>query len=106
MAVVQSKLFNIRVFVNSCEYLFFKGADWLTFKIIFSTNQDGHSFWTSNSILDSGCDGIVQPGGSANLRTRVIEFTGKFERVDRQCRAPLPSGRLCPREDRFKVNSL
>lgn len=71
---------------------------------MFSTNQDGHSFWSSNSVMDTDCDGIIQPGGSANLRTRVIEFTGKFERVDRQCRALLPSGRLCPREDRFKVN--
>lgn len=73
---------------------------------IFSTNQDGHSFWSSNSIMDVDCDGIVQPEGSASLRTRVIEFTGKFERVDRQCRAVLPSGRLCPREDRFKVNTV
>lgn len=54
--------------------------------------------------MDTDCDGIVQPGGTANLRTRVIEFTGKFERIDRQCRTPLPSGRLCPREDRFKVS--
>ncbi|KAL4143742.1 hypothetical protein QTP88_006036 [Uroleucon formosanum] len=69
---------------------------------ILPTNQDGHSFWTSNSVMDTDCDGIVLPGGSENLRTRVIEFTGKFERVERQCRAPLPSGRLCPREDRFK----
>ncbi|XP_025409474.1 UV-stimulated scaffold protein A-like isoform X2 [Sipha flava] len=74
----------------------------LTAPRILPTNQDGHSFWTSNSVLDTDCDGIVQPGGSANLRTRVIEFTGKFERVQRQCRAPLPSGKLCPREDRFK----
>ncbi|CAH1724240.1 unnamed protein product [Aphis gossypii] len=69
---------------------------------ILPTNQDGHSFWTSNSVMDTDCDGIIQPGGSEILRTRVIEFTGKFEKVDRQCRAPLPSGRLCPREDRFK----
>lgn len=69
---------------------------------ILPTNQDGHSFWTSNAVMDTDCNGIIQPGGSEILRTRVIEFTGKFERVDRQCRAPLPSGRLCPREDRFK----
>ncbi|XP_022182418.1 UV-stimulated scaffold protein A-like isoform X2 [Myzus persicae] len=69
---------------------------------ILPTNPDGHRFWTSSSIMDTDCDGIVLPGGSESLRTRVIEFTGKFERVDRQCRAPLPSGRLCPREDRFK----
>lgn len=56
--------------------------------------------------MDTDCEGIVQPEGSASLRTRVIEFTGKFERVNRQCRAQLPSGRLCPREDRFKVNTI
>ena len=27
---------------------------------------------------------------------------GKFEPVKWTCRAPLPSGRLCPRRDRFK----
>ncbi|XP_050435748.1 UV-stimulated scaffold protein A-like isoform X2 [Adelges cooleyi] len=69
---------------------------------LLPTNPDGHSFWSSNSVMETDGDGIVQPGGSSSLRTRVIEFTGKFERVDRQCRAPLPSGRLCPREDRFK----
>jgi len=74
----------------------------LTVPRLLPTNQDGHSFWTSNSVMETECDGIIPPGGSANLRTRVIEFTGEFVRVDRQCRAPLPSGRLCPREDRFK----
>ena len=64
---------------------------------------------------------MVVPGSDSNERT--IEFTGtyvtdrheaapttihnasllgKFEPVKWSCRAPLPSGRLCPRRDRFK----
>ena len=34
---------------------------------------------------------------------RIITFAGQFEPVDRACRAPLPSGKLCPRRDREKV---
>ncbi|XP_050534156.1 UV-stimulated scaffold protein A-like [Daktulosphaira vitifoliae] len=69
---------------------------------VLPTNTEGYHFWSSNSVMDTDGDGIIQPGGPSNLRTRVIEFTGKFERVERQCRAPLPSGKLCAREDRIK----
>ncbi|XP_067948434.1 UV-stimulated scaffold protein A-like [Watersipora subatra] len=34
--------------------------------------------------------------------SRKIEFSGKFVPVKWTCRAPLPSGRLCPRMDRLK----
>lgn len=36
------------------------------------------------------------------LTTRSIPFVGKFEPVNHTCRAPLPSGKLCPRMDRLK----
>lgn len=36
------------------------------------------------------------------FRERCIEFSGKFEPVKWTCRAPLPSGKLCPRRDRLK----
>uniref|UniRef100_L7M6Q9 UV-stimulated scaffold protein A C-terminal domain-containing protein n=1 Tax=Rhipicephalus pulchellus TaxID=72859 RepID=L7M6Q9_RHIPC len=36
------------------------------------------------------------------FRERRIEFSGKFEPVKWTCRAPLPSGKLCPRRDRLK----
>ena len=32
----------------------------------------------------------------------VRSFPGEFKPVEWTCRAPLPSGRLCPRQDRFK----
>lgn len=64
--------------------------------------MDVDKFW--------GCAGsddiheIPNPEGVAALRTRVIEFSGKFEPVKWSCRAPLPNGNLCPRKDRFKVS--
>ena len=33
---------------------------------------------------------------------QVIEFTGTFVPVSWTCRAPLASGKLCPRQDRYK----
>jgi len=39
----------------------------------------------------------------AAMRHRKITFEGKFEPVKWACRAPLPSGKLCPRRDRVKV---
>ncbi|XP_051865195.1 UV-stimulated scaffold protein A [Pristis pectinata] len=39
---------------------------------------------------------------TALLKTRYITFAGKFEPVTHKCRAPLPNGRLCERQDRFK----
>lgn len=36
------------------------------------------------------------------FRERRIDFSGRFEPVKWTCRAPLPSGKLCPRRDRFK----
>lgn len=34
--------------------------------------------------------------------TRMVTFAGNFEPVKWSCRAPLPSGKLCPRRDRVK----
>ena len=34
--------------------------------------------------------------------TRMVTFTGSFQPVKWSCRAPLPSGKLCPRRDRVK----
>ena len=39
----------------------------------------------------------------AGLKCRTITYTGEFEPVKWTCRAPLPSGKLCPRMDRHKV---
>ena len=37
------------------------------------------------------------------MSNRKITFEGKFQPVKWACRAPLPSGKLCPRRDRVKV---
>lgn len=63
--------------------------------------MDNPKFWGVSSVDDM--DEIPNPDGVAALRTRVIEFSGKFEPVKWSCRAPLPSGKLCPRKDRYKV---
>ncbi|RZF32126.1 hypothetical protein LSTR_LSTR003989 [Laodelphax striatellus] len=60
---------------------------------------DGHRFWSS--VSDDNLE-LTVPEGSSMLRTRVIEYVGEFEPISRSCRYPLPSGKLCPRQDRYK----
>jgi hypothetical protein len=55
-----------------------------------------HQYWGSERDIELSED------EKALLRCRTIQFTGKFEPVKWSCRTPLPSGRLCPRRDRFK----
>lgn len=66
---------------------------------LLTVKPDGHRFWVSTA---EERDEIRDPDGEASIRTRVIEFSGNFERVEWTCRAPLPSGKLCPRQDREK----
>eukprot|EP00095_Tigriopus_kingsejongensis_P000869 maker-scaffold389_size186684-snap-gene-0.23 protein:Tk00869 transcript:maker-scaffold389_size186684-snap-gene-0.23-mRNA-1 annotation:"TPA: hypothetical protein BOS_6983" len=54
-------------------------------------------FWGGSGRDD---DEMIVPG--TGIRQRNIAFTGTFEEVKWSCRAPLPSGRLCPRMDRVK----
>lgn len=61
---------------------------------------EGSRFW--HSSLEE-LEEVPVPDGIPSLRTRVIEFAGKFEPVQWTCRAQLPSGKLCPRRDRYKV---
>ncbi len=55
-------------------------------------------FWGSSS---SQAEGEMEVPGSQETR-RKIDFSGRFEPVEWSCRAPLPSGKLCPRRDRVK----
>lgn len=67
---------------------------------ILAVNSEGSRFWgggTSEELTE-----IPVPDGAASLRTRVIEYVGKWEPINHTCRAPLPSGKLCPRKDRVK----
>ncbi|BES93154.1 Uncharacterized conserved protein (DUF2043) [Nesidiocoris tenuis] len=74
--------------------------DHLPTPTLIPTNAEGGRFWGASISEEVG--EIAIPGGSEALRTRVIEFAGKFQPVTRSCRAPLPSGKLCPRYDREK----
>ncbi|KAI0222633.1 UV-stimulated scaffold protein A [Lamellibrachia satsuma] len=56
----------------------------------------GHRFWAPPR------EEIVDKNALESKRCRLINFTGKFEPVKWACRAPLPSGQLCPRMDRLK----
>lgn len=47
-------------------------------------------------------DDDVVPAQELPFRERRIDFSGEFEPVKWACRAPLPSGKLCPRRDRVK----
>lgn len=71
---------------------------------MISVKLDNPKFWGTTTVDDM--DEIPNPEGVAALRTRVIEFSGKFEPVKWSCRAPLPNGKLCPRKDRVKVSSF
>ncbi|XP_067008916.2 UV-stimulated scaffold protein A isoform X3 [Anabrus simplex] len=72
----------------------------ITAPTMLSVKPEGARFWsaTSNDDLQE----IPVPEGVASLRTRVIEFSGKYEPVKWACRAPMRSGKLCPRRDRYK----
>ena len=57
-----------------------------------------HCFWAHGNDNDGYCPGDLKE----SLKSRTIKFTGEFEEVKWECRAPLPSGKLCPRRDKFK----
>ncbi|GFS31401.1 UV-stimulated scaffold protein A [Trichonephila inaurata madagascariensis] len=60
-----------------------------------------HKFWETKDD-DTEENEALKEVQIASLRTRKIDFSGKFEPVKWSCRAPLPSGKLCPRKDRYK----
>lgn len=57
-----------------------------------------HRFWGPKETEDESENKEVE----ALLKTRYITFAGKFEPVKHKCQAPMPSGKLCERQDRFK----
>jgi len=67
--------------------------------VLFRARTGDSGLWTRGEEVEV----VEAPGGAAALRTRTIEYTGEFVPVSRTCRAPLPSGSLCPRQDRYKV---
>lgn len=57
---------------------------------------------SSNSQLNDEEGAPRSTGGLLGLATTPVNIPTTFQPVRWQCRAPLPSGRLCPRRDRVK----
>lgn len=63
--------------------------------------DDLHHVWVGYSHREAS-DATVPEDWRAALRERRIDFSGEFVPIKWMCRAPLPSGKLCPRQDRYK----
>ncbi|XP_010289613.1 PREDICTED: UV-stimulated scaffold protein A, partial [Phaethon lepturus] len=57
-----------------------------------------HRFWAPSEVEEE----VENKEITEMLKTRYITFAGKFEPVKHKCRAPMPDGRLCERQDRIK----
>ncbi|NXY82639.1 UVSSA protein, partial [Alcedo cyanopectus] len=57
-----------------------------------------HRFWAPSEVEEE----VENKEISEMLKTRYITFAGKFEPVTHKCRAPMPDGSLCGRQDRVK----
>lgn len=60
-----------------------------------------HRFWAPSEVEEE----VENKEISEMLKTRYITFAGKFEPVKHKCRARMPDGRLCERQDRIKVGT-
>ncbi|XP_042314366.1 UV-stimulated scaffold protein A [Sceloporus undulatus] len=57
-----------------------------------------HRFWAPSEVEEE----VENEEVAEMLKSRYITFAGKFEPVKHKCRAPMPNGGLCERQDRFK----
>ncbi|NWV02625.1 UVSSA protein, partial [Ptilonorhynchus violaceus] len=65
-------------------------------KILKFTSE--HRFWAPCEVEEE----VENKEITEMLKTRYITFAGKFEPVKHKCRAPMPDGSLCERQDRIK----
>ncbi|NWW09147.1 UVSSA protein, partial [Oreocharis arfaki] len=65
-------------------------------KILKFTSE--HRFWAPCEVEEE----VENKEITEMLKTRCITFAGKFEPVKHKCRAPMPDGSLCERQDRIK----
>uniref|UniRef100_U3ESP5 UV-stimulated scaffold protein A n=1 Tax=Micrurus fulvius TaxID=8637 RepID=U3ESP5_MICFL len=65
-------------------------------KILRFSSQ--HRFWAPSEVEEE----VENKELSGMLKSRYITYAGTFEPVKHKCRAPMPSGGLCERQDRFK----
>ncbi|XP_051505467.1 UV-stimulated scaffold protein A isoform X1 [Myxocyprinus asiaticus] len=64
--------------------------------IIKNTSQ--HQFWVPHEVEEE----VENKELSAQMKSRYITFAGKFKPVEHKCKAPMPNGSLCERQDRVK----
>lgn len=65
-------------------------------KIIKNISQ--HQFWVPHEVEEE----VENEELSAQMKSRYITFAGRFQPVEHKCKAPLPNGSLCERQDRVK----
>uniref|UniRef100_A0AC34RH53 UV-stimulated scaffold protein A n=1 Tax=Panagrolaimus sp. JU765 TaxID=591449 RepID=A0AC34RH53_9BILA len=70
------------------------GQDVVPADLVDNSRLDGLNFWRPPDH-----ERIGQESEDA-YKTRLITFVGEMPEITRSCRAPLPSGKLCPRMDR------
>ncbi|XP_060089546.1 UV-stimulated scaffold protein A [Heteronotia binoei] len=65
-------------------------------KILKASSQ--HRFWAPSEMEEE----VENKDVAGMLKSRCITFAGTFEPVQHKCRAPMPKGGLCERQDRVK----
>ncbi|KAI4887891.1 hypothetical protein NFI96_012470 [Prochilodus magdalenae] len=65
-------------------------------KIIKNTSQ--HQFWVPHEVEEE----VENEELSEQMKSRYITFAGRFQPVEHKCKAPMPNGSLCERQDRVK----
>uniref|UniRef100_A0AAY5E9E4 UV-stimulated scaffold protein A n=1 Tax=Electrophorus electricus TaxID=8005 RepID=A0AAY5E9E4_ELEEL len=65
-------------------------------KIIKYTSQ--HQFWVPHEVEEE----VENEDLSAQMKSRHITFAGCFQPVEHKCKALMPNGSLCERQDRVK----
>lgn len=74
---------------------------WKIFVHCFHRFASEHRFWAPSEVEEE----VENKEITEMLKTRYITFAGKFEPVKHKCRAPMPDGSLCERQDRIKVGT-
>lgn len=69
--------------------------------VFFPRFTSEHRFWAPCEVEEE----VENKEITEMLKTRYITFAGKFEPVKHKCRAPMPDGSLCERQDRIKVGT-
>ncbi|KAL0973954.1 hypothetical protein UPYG_G00213380 [Umbra pygmaea] len=61
-------------------------------------NHSQHQFWVPTEVEEE----VENKELAAHMKSRYITFAGSFQPVKHRCKAPMPNGALCERQDRVK----